>query len=289
LPPPPRALRLAAVNRVSDAGREAGDRIVLLVSLVFTGAALSAVTQLPGRRVAVEVLGSPLGVEVSGRWVVAILLLLLCVAGVDGLVRTAPNLARLPVRYTATFWVLPALVTLAAVVAIPRQLGHPVGWLAVIGLLAALFGAVVASEYATALGEGPFHRAARLILNVATYGAAFALYASIYGLQQRGLLSGPTVAAVTFPLAVELLRGTAEQLETTGLYALVVALLVAQLAVPLNWLGLSALGGGATLLLMFYAFGGISQQHLAGRLNRGVVLEYAAVVVVGLAAVAMTG
>jgi hypothetical protein len=263
--------------------REAGDRIVVLVSLVFSGAALSAIAQLPARRVELQnVLGSPLGLDVSASLLVAPLLVSLCIAGMERLVRSSPELAAMPLRYTSTFWILPALVTFTAATAVPRQLGRPFSWAVVLVLLAALLGAVVTAEYGTAATIGRPQRVSRLVLNVAIYGAAFALFATIYGLQLRALGSAPVIVVVTFPLAVELLRGTAEQLESTLLYAAIVALIMGELIIPLNWLGLRGLAGGATLLVFFAAFGGIAQQQLAGRLTRQVAGEFIVVAIAGL-------
>jgi hypothetical protein len=276
------------VDAPSERHRRAGDRIVLLVTFVFAGAALSAISSLPSRYVELDVLGSPLGLSFSGRILVAVLLVVMCVAGVDALVRSAPGLARVPLRYTSTFWILPGLITFAAVTAVPQQLGEPLDWLASLGFLSALLATVVAAEYGTVATEGRSHRIARLILNIAVYAAAFALYASVYALRVRALVSGPILLVVTFLLAVELLRGSREQLGLTIVYAMIVALLIGEMAIPLNWLSLTSLAGGAALVILFYAVGGISQQHLAGRLTPGIALEFVAVATVGLAFVALT-
>jgi hypothetical protein len=126
------------------------------------------------------------------------------------------------------------------------------------------------------------YRTARLGLNLATYLAAFALYATIYGLHVRSLVSATAVAVVTFPLALEILRLTEEQLATTWLHAAIVALVLGELTWAINAWGLSSLSGGALLLLVFYTLSGVTQQHLAGRLNRRVALEFVAIAVVGL-------
>jgi hypothetical protein len=274
---------------VDELHRRAGDRIVLLVSFVFAGTALTAVSSLPARRVEFDVLGSPLGFDLSGHLVVAVLLLTMCVAGVDGLVRSAPGLGGASLRYTSTFWVLPALITIAAVTAVPAQVGQPLDWFVAIGSLSALLATVVAAEYGTVATEGTPQRVARLTLNIAVYAAAFALYSSIYALRLRGLASGPVLIAITFLLAVELLRGSREQLGLTIAYAGVVALVIGELTVPLNWLGLTSLAGGAALVILFYAFGGICQQHLAGRLTPSVAAEFVTVAAIGLAFVALAG
>jgi hypothetical protein len=270
------------VSWFPEGHRRAGDRIVVLVCFVFAGAAMSAIADLPSRSIEFDVLGSPLGVGLSARWIVGALLVGLCVAGVDALVRSAPGLEMVGLTYTATFWILPVLVTLAAFTAVPQQLGQPFQWVTTLFLLSVLLAAVVAAEYGTVALTGGAQRTARLVLNVAVYGAAFALYSSVYALHLRGLLSGPVLAALTFLLAIELLRGTQEQLSLTVLYAAIVALLIGELTIPLNWLGLSSLAGGAALVILLYAFGGVAQQHLAGRLTPRVALEFTGVAAFGM-------
>ncbi|MCE7937182.1 hypothetical protein DCC79_00135 [bacterium] len=259
------------------------DRIMLLVCLVMSGVVLSSAAVFPTRTIAFHVLGSPLGIDVSARWTLAGLLILLVAFGMDGLVRHISGHRRIDLRYSTTFWILPGLVTLAAATVVPRQFGSPSVWLGDIVLLGVLLSLVVVGECGTVRLDTPWYRTARLGLNIATYGAALALYAFIYSLQARSLISSTAVIVVTFPLALELLRSTEENLETTWLYAFVIAIVAGQVSWPLNALGLSALYGGALILLAFYTLTGLTQQHLAGRLNRSVAAEFGSVALVALA------
>jgi hypothetical protein len=260
-------------------------RAVLLASVVMTGVALSPHATLPTWRVEFDVLGSPLGIGVGGGSLLLGFLVLLTATGVDALVRTVPELRTVPLRYTVTTWFLPCLVTIAAAAAAPVQVAYPAQWLLGLLVMGGLLLLIVLATLGTVHTASRYHRVARLGLNVGTFVAAFALYFGIYGLQVRSLLSATAVMLVTFPLALELMRGTAEQLGTTWLYAAVVAVVTGQLTWALNAWGLSPSAGGAVLLLAFYTFGGISQQHLARRLNRRVVLEYVLTAVFGLAVI----
>ncbi len=266
-----------------------GDRIVLITSLVIAGIALSSLTALPAWpwQIELQILGSPLdlGQLLAGRTLLVTLLVLLTAAGIDSLVRAAPELQPVSMRYTISAWIIPCLVAAVAATAVPDQFARTGAWLVSLLLLGALLLIVVLASYGTLHEDSPFHRAARLVLNVATYGAAFAVYATIYGLQVRSILSATAVVLATFPLALELLRGTEEQVETTWLYAFVIALTTGELTWVLNGWGLSSLAGGTLLLLTFYVFSGISQQHLAGRLSRRVVVEFLVIALVGFAAV----
>ena len=147
---------------------------------------------------------------------------------------------------------------------------------------------VILAEYRTIRLDAPPYRNARLALNLATFGAAFALYSTIHGLQLRSLISAPLMMLVTFPLALELLRSTEEQLERTWLYAAVVTLVVGELTWAINALGLRALSGGGVLLLAFYTLSGLAQQHLADRLNRRVATEFVVTAVIGLAFIVLS-
>lgn len=266
----------------------ASDRLGLLVSLIMSGVALSSITALPSWGRQMSVLGSPLAVGIDGRLLNALLLATLAAVGTDGLVRSIPGMARVNIRYAATFWILPVLVTFAAALAVPQQFGAVGAWLGSLVLMAALLLGVLVAEYGSAQVDGPHYRTARLGLNLATYLAAFALYATIYGLRARSLVSATAVLLVTFPLALEVLRITEEELDITWLFAGVVALVLAELTWAVNTWGLSALGGGALLLLAFYTFSGVAQQHLAGRLNRRILLEFCTIAIAGLVAILVT-
>lgn len=259
------------------------DQIMLLVCLVMAGVVLSSAAVFPGRSIEFHVLGSPLGIEFSARWLIAGLLIAMVAAGMDGLVRQISGHRRIDIRFSTTFWILPGLVTLAATTTVPQQFGNTGVWLGDVVLLGILLALVVAAECGTVRMDAAIYRTARLGLNIATYGAALALYAFIYSLQARSLISSTAIIVVTFPLALELLRSTEEELQVTWLYAAVIALVVGQISWPLNAIGLSSLYGGALILLAFYSFTGLTQQYLAGRLTRAVGVEFASVALVALA------
>jgi hypothetical protein len=251
-----------------------GDTILTLVCLVMSGVALLSIGRFPERVFSTQVLGSALSIPIGVRGLSALLLIGLTALGMDSLVRRLVDDARLDLRYSTTFWVLPGLVTLAAIGLLPRQFGQGGSWVITLVLLSALLAVVVVAECGTVHLDRPYYRVARLGLNLATYAAAFALYASIYGAQWRSLISSTGIILVTFPLALELLRSTEAQLGTTWIYAGIIALVTGQISWPLNALGLRALYGGAFLLLVFYTLCGLCQQHLAGRLSRRVALEF---------------
>lgn len=259
------------------------DRIGILVSLVLTGVALSSQAALPSWRIEMSVLGSPLSIGLSLTWLVTAALVAMTATGMAQIVRLESGTAAVDLRFMSTFWILPCLVTLAAVAAVHGQTADPAAWLGSLVLIGLLLAAVLAAEHGTVNVSGPHYRTARLSLNIATYAAAFALYTTIYATQVRSLLSATAVVLVTFPLALELLRGTQEQTESTWLHAAIIALVTGQLTWSLNRWGLSSLAGGGLLLIAFYTMSGLSQQHLASRLNRRVVLEFSTIALLGVA------
>ncbi|MEO8082945.1 MAG: hypothetical protein ABI780_03925 [Ardenticatenales bacterium] len=276
-----------------DAEYPPGDRSVVLISLVLTGIAVASLPTIPPLKLSLSVLGSPLGIAIDGVWLIGALVVVMTAVGMDAIVRMETGHEHVDVRYAATFWILPCLVTLAAAVAIPRlhaQAGSWIGqWVASVILLGGLLTLVIVAERHTMRQDDVHYRSARLGLNFATYSAALALYAAIHFLHQRSLISVPTVMLVTFPLALELLRSSEEQLDNTWFHAGLVAIVLGELTWAINLLGMSALRGGGVLLVAFYAFSGIAQQHLAGRLTPRVVIEYVSTAVVGLVLIGLSG
>jgi hypothetical protein len=265
-----------------------GQQLVILVSLVVTGVALSSLAALPSWQAEFVVLGSPLSLGLTGRWILALAMVAVTAVGMADIVRFEVGGRMLDLRFMSTFWILPCLVTLAAVAAVPGQTGDVAGWLGTLVLIGVLLACVLAAEFGTVDLTGPYYRMSRLGLNIATYAAAFALYATIYGPQQRSLLSASAVMLVTFPLALELLRSTEEQLESMWLYAAIIALLEGELAWGIIRWGLGGLAGGGLLLVAFYTTTGVTQQYMAGRLNRRVVMEFLTIGLVGLAMIVLS-
>ncbi len=259
------------------------EQIVILVCLVLTGIVMLSLGVYPGRYVEFDVLGSPLGINLNGQWLVAGLLFAVVAVGMHTLVRVLSGRTHVELWYSATFWILPGLVTLAAAGSVPRQFGNTGPWLGSLIFLGTLLAIVVVAECGTVRLSAPYYRTARLSLNIATYSAALALFVSIQAFQVRSLLSATAVILVTFPLALDLLRGSEEQLKTTWLYAAIIALVTGEVTWAINALGLRALFGGALILLTFYTLTGVTQQYLAGRLTRSVGMEFGTIAVVAIA------
>lgn len=261
------------------------DRLSVLLGCVAIGFAADRVVQLPVKRFGWDVLGSPLGLALSARWLVITFVLGLVVTGVAALLHSHPLCLRQPVRHTPLFWILPGMTTLATGLFLART-ADLLTWSA--GLLgaAALLGLVIASEYRSLDPVELERPGMQLFSTLMVTALAFFLLALIYGAQIRTLLMGPAVFLVTGLLALRLFWNSSP---ASGgrlvYYAAAVGLIIAQAAWAMNTWPLGSLAGGASLLLLFYLATGIAQQSLLGRMGRRTWLEYGLVALLAAAAI----
>jgi hypothetical protein len=134
---------------------------------------------------------------------------------------------------------------------------------------------------------------AQAILTVMSHVCAFVLFATIYGLKTRSIVSASAVALVTLVLVYELLsRDVAwhramglvvhARQSTVLLLSVVCGVVLGELTWGLNyWAALTTLVGGAFLLVAFYVAFGLLSHYVDHRLDRQSILEFA---VVGLLA-----
>jgi hypothetical protein len=263
------------------------NRIGLLTSLALIGFVLSSLIDVPPQTWSLNILGSPLALTLSGPWLVTLLLAAIMCAGTDALVRGHPRVRPVELGYTFTFWILPALVTVALALLMPRLWANLWLWIASLLGGAGLIAAILAGEYDTVDPNNRRYGLARLGLNSATYVAALILFAAIYGARVRSLLSATAVALVGLLLALEL-RETEQETGQTWLYALATGFVLGQATWALNYWPIDGLRGGLLLLLIFYALTGIVQHHLDRRLTRRVWLEFGATGLAGFLVVVAT-
>lgn len=258
------------------------ERLSVVVSLVLLGLVIALLVDIPTRTLTTYVFGSPLTVPISGQRVVSTILIALAIAGADYVLREHPRYRNAGVRYVSLFWILPGIVTLAAVWYVPQLMASPVVWLAGLLFSGFVLASVIAAEYITIESDEPLAIRARLYLNLVTYVAALMLFTSIYGTGVRSLVSGPATIIVTTVLALALLRIEPRSLGRTWAYSLVIGLILGQVIWALNYWNLSTLGGGVLMLLIFYFCSGIAQQELLGRYSRRVLIEYIGITAVSL-------
>ena len=256
------------------------DRLGVLISLVLLGLILSALVPLPTQEVALVVLGSELTLRFTGTAQLALLLAGLVAAGVEGIMRAHPRLPSRSLFYTMTFWPLPALITVLSLILLD-DLSTRILQMGFIGLAAAVLGLVIVLQYRDLSQSSQPEQADRLLLNVITYVTALWLLSAVFGARLRSLLSATGVMLVSGMLALGLLRSS-ENLRRTWLYASIVGMLMGELTWAMNYGIIDTRTGSGFLLLAYYALTGLSQQHIWGRLQRRVVIEFIAVAGLGL-------
>jgi len=258
------------------------ERISALVSLTLLGLVAYFLIDLPSRAIELTLWGSPLTLTVSQWWLMALLLGGLAAAGARDVVYTHPGLPRRASEYALTFWVLPGLLVILATLWLPLLATALGWWLVGLGATGTLLWLVVLAEYHTIDPRDPQYELARLWLSLVAYGVAFGFCVAIYQTRARSILSATEVLLVSGLLAASLLRAGPVQARRGWLLAGIAALVMGQSMWSLNYWRIPPLTAGLWLLLIFYVFTGLAQQHLLGRLTRRALIEFAAVAAVGI-------
>ena len=247
--------------------------------------ALSRLIELPARPLQVSVLGSPLGVNLSGTTLV-LLVVGMAITGMQSLLRLLPSARQASPAVRVMHWIVPALMA-AALVLWLRQIDDVGRWTLALLAAAALILMTLVSEYRTASLTPPDRGGIWLqwVRMVLIHLTALILFSVIYGMGLRRLLGGPVVWLVTTLLAGRFFWGLTGGMRRSFAYAGAAGLVTALSLWALNAWQLSPLRGGWLLLLSFYLAVGLLKEWLAGRLDRRVALEFA---VVGLLAL-LTG
>jgi hypothetical protein len=257
------------------------DRANVLAALVVLGLILAAFLNLPAWSREVSVLGSPLTVGISQTTMMSLLLVSITCAGTDTIVRLHPRARRIDGSYSFVTWTVPALTTALAASLLPKApaLTYEVAGFCLTGLMLIL---VISAEYVTIDPADRRYAVARLLLNAWAYLLALAVFVLIYSAKARSLISATAVTAASTLLALELLRGAGQGFGRTALYAAIAGLSTGQVVWAMNYMRLGGVSGGLVLLLGFYIATGVALQTLQRKLTRRVLLEYAAVALVGL-------
>jgi hypothetical protein len=258
------------------------ERTSLLVSLTLIGLAAYFLIELPSRAIELTLFGSPLTLVLSQRWLMALLLGGLATTETQSIVNDHPSMPRQSSGYAPTFWILPGMLTILATLWLPLLAPDLGRW--AIGMVATglLLWFVVLAEYRIVAPDDPRYEIAWLWLNLIAYGVAFGFFVMIYQTRARSALSATEIMLVSGLLAASLLRAGPTRAGLTWLFAGVVGLVLSQCMWAINFWRVSPLTAGLWLLLIFYLFTGLAQQHLLGRLTRRALLEFGVVVIIGL-------
>jgi hypothetical protein len=259
------------------------DRISIAVwGVVFT-LVVSAVISLPGQGSAIELVNRSLELPIAASALVPVFLALLSGSGAEAVIRAHPLAQESGLRWTVRLWALPIAVTLIAAVVLPRS-PSVLYWAVAMLVFAGVLSGVLASLYFSLDTEAPGYRRARAALNLTCYAIALILFLLIPASWSE-IGRALTLGGVAALLALELLRGTEGSPRSVALHALVIGVVVTQVAWALLLTGLSVLSTSLLLLLLFYLLVGLTWQTLLNRLTRRVALEFAAVGLAGLAIV----
>lgn len=260
------------------------ERLALLLGLLVVGLGVSSHVPLPSPVLAFRPPGavSILSITLSPVRQVSLVVALLVCALVDGIMGDDGHLTGAGLARVVPFWILPALLTLAAFTLCEGLSAPLLQALGVAGSALAL-GLVVVAQLHTLDPEDPWFWPARLGLNAVAYGLALGAFFLAQALPSRSLLATPLVAAAGTLLALHLLQsGWSSPRRTWGSAALV-GLLMAEVAWALSPGVASPLVASFLLLVVFYGLTGVLQQHYWGRLERRVAVEFVAVAALALA------
>ena len=182
---------------------------------------------------------------------------------------------------TAFYWTAPVALTAGGALFTLQLLGGPFT-LVGMGVTSAGVALVLYCQYALAEpGRAP-PAYARLITNLSIYLAAFLLFVSIHN-SGLGLPLAPVVlGSLSGLLSLELFREGRDRPWREAGYALVLAVLIAELSWVLQYFPLGKIITSLVLLLGFYLLTGLIHNHLIGRLSPWIALEFVFVTAVGL-------
>ncbi len=256
-------------------------RLSVLIGMILLSLVLTQFIELPTRTLAVSVFGSPLGVDLSSEWLMAVLLAGLACTGTDALVRTHPHARQVGLSHTFVYWALPGFLGLVTAQLLALAPTRAI-WIAGLVGTGLLFAVVLTAEYTTIDPLAPAYSQARLLLNTIAYAVAFALFVIVYETRSRSLITVTATLMISFALALDLLWNSSANAGRTATLAGAVALIMGECNWAMNYWQISSWSGGIVLLLIFYVMTGIATLHLQGRLNRRVLIEFAVVAIVGL-------
>jgi hypothetical protein len=187
--------------------------------------------------------------------------------------------ARLRLRYSA--WVLPALLTLAALVGQRLPLDQRATAGLIPGIYLALLALVLVLQDIEAARGAESGAVARFGLTLIGYAVAFGLFTLIFMLRLSAPLSALAGGAGAGLLALVQLRQHGPSGARGRVYATALALTVAQAAAAASFWSTPALVGGALLLLLLYVLAGLAEALLDDGLDRRVLVEYGIVAAFG--------
>jgi len=239
--------------------------------LVLASLSMGMLVRLPERVYTLWAFGSPVDFRVSGAFLAGLIALAATWAGLEAALRTHPR--RDLLRQTYRFWGLPSAITLAGAALLPT-LPTPTLWVLILGGVGAALAASMAGEYHTIDVHDPAYPQARWLLNMLAYLMAALAFILIYLSRSRSLISATLIALTAGMLALDLLRGSGARTGEIFLISALIAFILAQFTVMLNYWPFPSIRVALTLLVIFYLLVGLTQAHLRQTLTRRQLFEY---------------
>jgi hypothetical protein len=202
-------------------------------------------------------------------------------AGVDQLVRDHPRVRRGEVRRTFSYLILPAVTVIVAAQLLIAITDTPL-WILGLIMTAAVLWLTILAEYAVVDPEGLLASRARLFLTALTYVLAVLLFGLIWNTRARSSISATLTFLAAGSLAFDLLYATGAQLSRVFMFSLSIGLVMAESNWAINYWRSNVFIAAVAQLLAFYALIGLAAQHLLDRINRRVLIEFGAVMVIAL-------
>lgn len=227
-----------------------------------------------------------LGISPSQPWILWLTAGLTALA-VDGLVRSNPRWGEHGPLASLVYLFLPALTVVALGLFIDEALN---GYLrpasALVGAVAV--GVVAYGEYQTVDFGSRAYGYMRLVMAIATYLTAFAIYTVVFSRNLDLIPGAIIVGLVTLVLSMELLRESRLLGPSSLLVGLAIGVSLAELRLVLYYFPLDSLLAGALLIIGFYLATGLVHHLLDHDLEWSTTAEYVLVAAVGTAAVIIT-
>ena len=259
------------------------DRLSVLTAIILLAFALARFVDLPTRPVRAMLLGSSIGFDLNGPFVLLVLVAALISAGADSIMRSHPALRGASPARGTVHWILPGGAALGLGVLLNR-LPAGVSWWSGLAFTAVFLVLVLAAEYTVISPDDAGFYGAALGLTALAYAIALAFFGLLRESSGRAAITATAAALVSALIALRLLLLAGATARESLPYAAVIGLCLGECTWALNYWPAGPLGTGLVLLVIFYTLTGLAQQHLVGALKRRVIVKFGVVALVGLAA-----
>ncbi len=239
--------------------------------IVLASLTIGVSLTLPERIYSISVFGSPVDFQLSSTFLAGLVALAATWAGLEAALRTHPRKDLL--QHSFRFWGLPTAIVLTGAVLLPT-LNNQASWIITLVLTGAVLATSMAGEYHTIDPENMSYGNARLLLNGLAYAVAAIAFILIYLSRNRSLISATLIGLTAGLLAMDLLHNNQTPTRLTILYSLLIAFILAQFTVALNYWPFASARVALILLVGFYLLVGLAQQAMRGKIGRRRTFEY---------------